>query len=523
MKKLLSVIAALTLVATVGVTAAQAAEPYNFNNIDMAQDEAVMVISENGVIDSFNSKLTVQPPKSDSTDTRGEWLHCSGADDKTCDMTNPDLDLLGQLLLPHCSEATNEACIQSVSVAAPGGEFQEAKFLRSAKGGIRIAGNTKLGLLDGVTPSMFEVPNTANASDPSTYAVVIKATQHYSHQNKKYETTSLVANVLPYRQVAGSYKAARFDANAKPSERYKDDRVDPGCVWVEDGACGKLQDFVAGTRVKLAFKMPKSIGGWFSGRMKDPKISVTPASANTNLVVIDSEAVSVPQLAYVKKRADIIEEKTFNIGSGGTPKGIFWSVNSGGIASEDVFKFMELYRKPLNDTAAGVSTLWNMMTISGGGGSGCLGDTSKVLGIATTNAMAYDSTAPSFKNGFLSYQVAGLHYLPGGKEVAEGTYDLVMRSETARCLYGFSKAPVSATVSVLGGDSTSIATTVVNEKDGWLKMAAYGFTFSQKTLQVKVTQKGAVKKQTTITCVKGKTTKKVSGVSPKCPSGFKKK
>ena len=30
-------------------------------------------------------------------------------------------------------------------------------------------------------------------------------------------------------------------------------------------------------------------------------------------------------------------------------------------------------------------------------------------------------------------------------------------------------------------------------------------------------------KKTTITCVKGKTTKKVTGVNPKCPSGYKKK
>ena len=33
----------------------------------------------------------------------------------------------------------------------------------------------------------------------------------------------------------------------------------------------------------------------------------------------------------------------------------------------------------------------------------------------------------------------------------------------------------------------------------------------------------AAKKKTTITCVKGKTIKKVSAISPKCPSGFKKK
>jgi hypothetical protein len=31
------------------------------------------------------------------------------------------------------------------------------------------------------------------------------------------------------------------------------------------------------------------------------------------------------------------------------------------------------------------------------------------------------------------------------------------------------------------------------------------------------------KKQSTITCVKGKTSKKVTAVSPKCPTGYKKK
>ena len=35
--------------------------------------------------------------------------------------------------------------------------------------------------------------------------------------------------------------------------------------------------------------------------------------------------------------------------------------------------------------------------------------------------------------------------------------------------------------------------------------------------------KAAAKKATTITCVKGRTTKKVTAVNPKCPVGFKKK
>ena len=37
------------------------------------------------------------------------------------------------------------------------------------------------------------------------------------------------------------------------------------------------------------------------------------------------------------------------------------------------------------------------------------------------------------------------------------------------------------------------------------------------------TKEEAAKKKTTIVCVKGKLTKKITGVNPKCPSGYKKK
>jgi hypothetical protein len=100
------------------------------------------------------------------------------------------------------------------------------------------------------------------------------------------------------------------------------------------------------------------------------------------------------------------------------------------------------------------------------------------------------------------------------------------------------------------GGQQNISTTIVNEKNGWIYLSAAGFTFSSPTLKVKLTQEVSAvvatptssakpsasaqagsstspvvvaKKKSTITCVKGKTIKKVSAVSPKCPAGFKKK
>ena len=49
-----------------------------------------------------------------------------------------------------------------------------------------------------------------------------------------------------------------------------------------------------------------------------------------------------------------------------------------------------------------------------------------------------------------------------------------------------------------------------------LAITATSFVLGDKTASTAA-------KKTTITCVKGKTTKKVTAVKPKCPSGYKKK
>ena len=168
----------------------------------------------------------------------------------------------------------------------------------------------------------------------------------------------------------------------------------------------------------------------------------------------------------------------------------------------------------------------------------------------TTNSTEYSSGPPTFSasTGNLDYQVASPHFMQDGTTLFKGVYNLVMRSDVARCLYGFSKAPVKATVSVIGASgSPEVATVIVGEKDGWLYLSANNFEFSSPTVQVKLTQDApgpaptasaapanpapsapatptaAPLKKITITCIKGKTSKTVSGVKPICPSGFKKK
>jgi hypothetical protein len=173
----------------------------------------------------------------------------------------------------------------------------------------------------------------------------------------------------------------------------------------------------------------------------------------------------------------------------------------------------------------------------------CFSDTSKLLGLVTTNAPIYGSGPPKLTEGFLTYKVAGAHHNADGS-VFKGTYDFALRSTVARCLYGFSSAPIQSTVSVISGDGsvTNVASEIVQERDGWMTLSAKNFTFSAPIIRIKLSQAkaeapvqpsatpsavaktpSAVAKMTTITCVKGKLIKKVVAVKPTCPKGYKKK
>jgi hypothetical protein len=162
-------------------------------------------------------------------------------------------------------------------------------------------------------------------------------------------------------------------------------------------------------------------------------------------------------------------------------------------------------------------------------------------GIVTTNATQYSAGPPKLNEseGTLEYSVAAPHFTTQGTEFL-GTYDLIMRSDVARCVYGFTAAPIRATLSVVNDEGNQkVATEILGEKNGWLYLSAGGFTYSSPTIKVKLEQDApaptatptptptaevkVATKKITITCIKGKTTKKVTAVKPKCPTGYKKK
>jgi hypothetical protein len=247
-------------------------------------------------------------------------------------------------------------------------------------------------------------------------------------------------------------------------------------------------------------------------------------------------------------------KELYPVGAGGTARG-FDDFTTSDLASRTLLtksevagsfaiKEMNLWLPLLNDKAAAMRTFWVAQTIRGElplESRNCVRGKG-FTGVIGTNAVVYSDGPPKFdkEEQSLNYTVGASHRDSKG-DLFKGYYQLNLRSDVARCLYGFGSAPIQAKIEVSSSDGTpSVATTVINEKDGWLKMTAGGFTFSTPSIKVKLSQeattpapsatpspsasaKPATPKKISITCVKGKTSKKVTAINPKCPTGYKKK
>jgi hypothetical protein len=271
--------------------------------------------------------------------------------------------------------------------------------------------------------------------------------------------------------------------------------------------------FSDGTSAQLKIRIPRDFGGWFIGRLENPELSISPVSKRTNLLTVSANPVEVPITSvewplfnpdFQKYTDFMIKTKQIclqcldgwreqdNLRKWG---GDFnqWSPSMG----VGLFKGLEGLT---GDRSIGSKQIWSFSSLSLSSSDGfgsevsvgydnpCFADKTRVQGILTTNAMVYQAGLPTFSKGQLSYQVAGLHNNFDGSEFT-GEYTLQMRADDARCLYGYSEAPIQTKVSVTdSGGTQKIATTSVSERDGWLTIRARNFTFSSPKIVVSIKQ-----------------------------------
>lgn len=149
--------------------------------------------------------------------------------------------------------------------------------------------------------------------------------------------------------------------------------------------------------------------------------------------------------------------------------------------------------------------------------------------------VADNSWAPSTPTfsplGGLELNVSNSHFNTDGKTPWFGRYNGTVPLATASCLWGqnlSSKSQFEASVYEDTTGETKAATTAVSVNSESLKINAYNFTFSSPTIRVtyvppkKSSAAGKSPKIQTIVCKKGRLTKKVTSLRPRCPVGYRK-
>jgi len=459
----------------------------------------------------------------------GTWPDkiCSSTSDPICDFksvlsTGSSPKIRASPMLTICSEQANNDCIESVEISRDGGNFRKLVFERDMprvqgldNDGKEFPADASMNLPRGSAASIWGEVIDGQISNLK-YLVSYQYSMYYESAEKKFILQNVQLGIRPFKVVGGNQWSSLYYTATES---------------------GVLYNFPENVQMRAVIHMSKSAAGWFKARLMNPDISISSLNSLNSRVEITGAPVTVPAFAYQRDLNNLsTDEKKYT----GALKGVI----SVGPGTSEIFSYIEMARKVVNDVAAFSNTYWTLNSTPWDNRNPCLQDSTRVLGIVSTNAIGYEGSSPEFKDGFLNYRVTGIHFGPDGKTPNLGSYDLLLRSDAARCLYGFSNAPISATVSISGSDGTqNVATTIVSEKDGWLKMKASGFTFSEKNIKVKLNQEkevvvevtkptppanllpttNKIAKKKTITCVKGKVVKKVTAVAPVCPSGFKKR
>ena len=467
----------LVLAASLALSSPAVASGTHPNEVAVQNDEAFLSIGEDEAR-VWGSTLAMQPVWSNPASVKRGWINCSSFDDPECPLTLAGYSPSTTTYLPMCSSPREEDCIEGVTYTV-NSVTSAGKFVSDVPGGESLRADPKTRHYRGEKASLMRFENAPHAGG-DLYLVSARADQMYDQKRGFFVTNDLTLNVIPVSKQADGL--INFAAGVNP------------CVWVGEGSCGIAHQFPAGVRVGMKVRATKEVGGWFIGRIQDPNISITPFSSRNNLFEIEASPVRVARFGYKAKKSEFSPRDIAAAGNIGYSGSWLDDPASGtriGSISRDpsAFGLINHFRNRVNDTALAMTTHWTINANNQSqGGNPCLADKSRVLGVVATNSMVYEGVSPQFNNGYLDYRVAGLHLEPDGRTPVVGTYDLLIRSDTARCLYGFTNAPISATVSITGTGDLRVATTLVAERDGWLKLSANGFTFSEKRIRVAVTQ-----------------------------------
>ena len=529
--------------------------------------------------DDKNSMSALEAFTADGTDRSSKMLTrtvCKRIGDPGCE-SSKFFQYSSQLTF--CNAKVSSDCVKSVFARDASGNVSEGKFVEEYPGETKYsyAGDPSVDLPPGTSSFIVDFPNLAHKGG-TKYLVIVSLLGSRGFNEEKFKLESFTTAIYAVSKITGNFNInqpediVRSDFTLSGRQRkgggWTSDETGPkksSCVQAATGTCLIPWQLPLDVEFGLNLKLNTKVTGWLHGRLADAKAEISILSDGDQQIILSGKPSTVPGLsAWFKKdslptplknhyrnddRVDsngagwpsTVRDSRGQVAGNG-PDGLPFSILKTAFGyDEGGIREFRAWIDSVGDKATYAPTIWTARTIQSGPQFGeCMKGQEALSGIVTTNSTMYVGAPPTFnKNeGTLDYKVSSPHYLPDGTEF-KGMYNLIIKSDVARCIYGFTAAPVSATISIISSDGTNqVATTLFGERDGWMYLKANNFTFSTPILKVKLTQeadkpvvsatptptaKPVSTKKTSITCLKGKSKKKVTAVKPVCPKGFKRK
>lgn len=558
MKRLLALLAALAL-----ALAANPAQGDEFAElVEMQHPSAGGWIGVDFIETDYFGTSLLEAGNAKSESNYDDWktILCESAADPKCQV--PDYHFSVTSIFSPCSDVILTNCVEAVTATLADGTQIKGTVKRLWNPQGEYKGDTRLGIPDGGQASTWVLSGIDDkSSDEYLLLAGVKGGMPIPKSNgplnewEKFQG-QLFAHLQPVKEIQGNYRDPKMTLVPRGTGGVGVGgglSKDEGCFMNDTKSCAQKRSFPLGVTYSLTMRFDRPISPWLNGRVVDPSISFVEKGNGVSFVTISAKPMRVPEVGGYIKWSDTPEwmKAKYPSGTGGTtrsPDGFttknldtrILKVGAGSAGTRAIKEFQD-WIPFLEDKPFAMKTYWNVRAITDQPSQKmreCAKD--KFAGIVSSNAAVFSSGAPSWnaERETLEYTVGAPHYDTEGK-LLTGQYVLSMRSDVARCIYGFNSAPISARVEIASEDgSPNVATTTINENSttGMLTLNASGFHYSTPRLSVKflqekkviptpapsptATAKAMILKK--ITCVKGKVKKTVKGTNPRCPTGFKK-
>lgn len=413
------------------------------------------------------------------------------------------------VILPRCESRTQLDCIAGLRVT-DGERVSEASFERYTmpKHPALFKGDNRRLLANPQSPSVWDLSDFPHASGTK---YVVHAGFTGGINRGAVTSSEFYAQIYAIEETVG--RGESFDdnnysnlswCNFNPKTRAiigcggGGNTADEVCVvqFQVGGTCGAKREIPENLQLTLNLRLSKEPNGWYHGRLSDPSVNLVKSGKGMILSVTGS-TVPVPTLQHAANYRDmpVALKRYWNtcVKNWDCPKstrqaGAVFEKQTGeerNITSEQkawsprALETVKFFKAFTDDSSPKVETVWAVRSLQNTNvpGGRCFSSRG-FKGLITTNATAYSDGPPTLSRGILRYSLAAPSRAAETGEEVSGSYNLVMRTSFARCIYGGRNVSPRAEISITAVDGDyKISTSVTSKNKNWIRVSANNFSY----------------------------------------------